>query len=233
MRIRSIKPEFWRSDDIAALPVTARLLFIGLWSYVDDNGVGSDKVSSIAADLFAADLEADPTETFRRVSADSALLESRHLIVRYRADGKPLLYVRNWKRHQLVKNPSIGKNYPLPPAELLEPFALLPSVYVEPPEGLGTGAGEQGSRGTEEQGSEESADAPPSPYCSKHPGGTDRPCRACGTARKAYEKWEADSLVKPTPIPSRYGDHQKSCTGEHRWLPDNTCMNCTERRRTA
>ncbi len=35
VRIRSIKPEFWRSDDIDALSVFERLLFIGLWSYVD------------------------------------------------------------------------------------------------------------------------------------------------------------------------------------------------------
>ena len=40
MRIRTIKPEFWRSDDITALGWATRLLFIGLWSYVDDNGVG-------------------------------------------------------------------------------------------------------------------------------------------------------------------------------------------------
>ena len=30
MRIRSIKPEFWRSEDIADLTVEDRLLFIGL-----------------------------------------------------------------------------------------------------------------------------------------------------------------------------------------------------------
>lgn len=227
MRIRSIKPEFWRSDDIAALPITARLLFIGLWSYVDDNGVGSDKISSIAADLFAADLEADPTETFRRVSEDSACLESRGLIIRYRADGKPLLYVRNWTRHQLVKNPSKGREYPLPPAELLEPFALLPSVYVEATETRGTGAGEQGNRGT---GEREGADAPLSPFCSKHPGGTDDPCRACGTARKRFEKAEADAKNKPTQIPAKYGTHQEQCVGEHRWLPGGTCMHCTARK---
>lgn len=29
MRIRSTKPEFWRSDDIAALALEDRLLFIG------------------------------------------------------------------------------------------------------------------------------------------------------------------------------------------------------------
>jgi hypothetical protein len=47
MRIRAIKPEFWRSDDIDRLDWHTRLLFIGLWSYVDDNGVGRDRESDI------------------------------------------------------------------------------------------------------------------------------------------------------------------------------------------
>src|SRR3954470_12573547 len=60
MRIRSIRPEFWSSEDIAALPWDVRLVFIGLWSYVDDNGVGRDNEKLIVADLFP--LEEDPRE---------------------------------------------------------------------------------------------------------------------------------------------------------------------------
>ncbi len=70
MRIRSIKPDFWRSEDISSLRVEDRLLFIGLWSYVDDNGVGVDRDALIAADLFADDLSRDPRETLARVSRD-------------------------------------------------------------------------------------------------------------------------------------------------------------------
>ena len=33
MRIRSIKREFWRSQDISRLEIEDRLLFIGLWSF--------------------------------------------------------------------------------------------------------------------------------------------------------------------------------------------------------
>ena len=68
MRIRSIKPEFWRSEDVARLTWHDRLLFIGLWSYVDDNGVGIDHEPSIIGDLFAADMFSDPRETVARVS---------------------------------------------------------------------------------------------------------------------------------------------------------------------
>lgn len=68
MRIRSIKPEYWRSRSISCLSLEDRLLFIGLWSYVDDNGVGLDRLSTITADLFADDLERDPRGAFARVS---------------------------------------------------------------------------------------------------------------------------------------------------------------------
>ena len=43
MRIRSIKPEFWTSEDVTDLTYFERLLFIGLWSYADDHGRGQDR----------------------------------------------------------------------------------------------------------------------------------------------------------------------------------------------
>lgn len=150
MRIRSIKPEFWRSRDVTSLPWDTRLVFIGLWSYVDDNGVGWDDLPSIAADLFARDLSVDSTETLRRVSQALSGLEEKGLVVRYKADGKDLLMITGWAKHQLVKNPSTGHNYPIYQAKehvLAEP--LLP-LYGESTETLGTGTGEQGNRGTGE-----------------------------------------------------------------------------------
>ena len=73
MRIRSIKPEFWQSEDISALSIEDRLLFIGLWSYVDDNGVGRGDMADVIADLFAADMFANPRETVARVSRGSRI----------------------------------------------------------------------------------------------------------------------------------------------------------------
>ncbi len=52
MRIRTIKPEFWTSEDVASMDWETRLVFLGLWSYVDDNGVGRDNEKLIVADLF-------------------------------------------------------------------------------------------------------------------------------------------------------------------------------------
>jgi len=150
MRIRSIKPEFWRSDDVDALDWHTRLLFIGLWSYVDDNGVGRDRVSDIVADLFAGDLSGDPPETLRRVSEGLEALSRGGQIVRYVADGRALLFVVGWDRHQQISHPN-KERYRRPTREDATIREPLPNSSGESPETLPTGAGEQGNRGTEEK----------------------------------------------------------------------------------
>ena len=158
MRIRSIKPEFWRSEDIADLTVEDRLLFIGLWSYVDDNGVGIDRLADVCADLFALDLERDPPETFARVSRGLQNLSEAGRIVRYTVEGKSYLHITNWSKHQRIDKPNKAR-YPHPDAEnatIREEFAT-PSR--DPRETPAPGTEEQGNRGTGEQGICDPADA--------------------------------------------------------------------------
>src|SRR5438105_15942569 len=103
MRIRTIKPEFWRSDDITALSREDRLLFIGLWSYVDDNGVGRDDYRTVAAELFA--FEEDMKDAREFVREGLATLSRALLISRYEVDGKAYLHVTNWTKHQKIDRP--------------------------------------------------------------------------------------------------------------------------------
>lgn len=153
MRIRSIKPEFWRSDDITSLPIEDRLLFIGLWSYVDDNGVGRDKLADICADLFAHDLSVSPHDTLMRVDGGLKRLCAGGLVTRYSVEDRPFLYIRKWKEHQRINRPSPGR-YPLPTSDdaVISESSVSDHVVVSEPSL--PGAGEQGSRGTEEQGKE-------------------------------------------------------------------------------
>lgn len=152
MRIRSIKPEFWRSDDIDALDWDTRLVFVGLWSYVDDNGVGIYKMPNIVSDLFANDFYRDPTETLKRVESALRSLESRSMIDLYTVGDRDYLYITNWERHQRVNNPNKPR-YPLPTSENSEPIEGLSRSDTGSNETLSPGAGEQRSRGTEEQSS--------------------------------------------------------------------------------
>lgn len=142
MRIRSIKPEFWRSEDISALGLADRLLFIGLWSYVDDNGVGKDRLSQIAADLFADDLERESSETFARVSRGVQNLFEAGLIVRYEVDSTAYLRITNWSDHQRIDKPGKAR-YPLDDAE----DAKIRESVANPRETLAPGTGEQRNRG--------------------------------------------------------------------------------------
>lgn len=57
------------------------------------------------------------------------------------------------------------------------------------------------------------APSAPSPFCKRHPDGTDKPCRGCKVAWNEYEKWAADD----GPV-----------THTHRWLSDGSCLGCTE-----
>ena len=77
-RIRSIKPEFFTSETITALPLSARLTFIGLWTYVDDNGVGLDNELLITAAIWP--LERDNLETLARTREDIASLSRAGLV---------------------------------------------------------------------------------------------------------------------------------------------------------
>ena len=104
MRIRTIKPEFWRSDDIAALSVEDRLLFIGLWSYVEDNGVGRDEPQLIQCDLYPLDTF---TEASLRTHGGLMRLSQQGLITRYKGpDGRKYLQVNSWDKHQKINRPS-------------------------------------------------------------------------------------------------------------------------------
>lgn len=95
-RIRTIKPEFWVDDQIVELDFVTRLLFIGLWNFVDDEGYIEYKPKRIKMQVFPAD-EIDVSGNLR------SLLESSR-IEEYDSDQGHLLKVTNWERHQKVSH---------------------------------------------------------------------------------------------------------------------------------
>lgn len=156
MRIRSTKPEFWRSKTIARLDWDVRLVLKGLESFVDDNGVGKDDIALIAADVFPRDLSRDPRETLARLTEAISTLANEGLIVRYTVDGEDLLYVDKWADIQRVDKPNKGR-FPRPDGtlEYSEPvdrdsYRKPRETLANPPETLAPVTGEQGNRGTGE-----------------------------------------------------------------------------------
>jgi hypothetical protein len=132
-RIRTIKPAFFRSQEMADLPPTTRLTYIGLWTYVDDAGVGVDDVRLVKADLWPLEDDYETSD----VELDLALLANAGHILRYEVAGRRYLAVLAWKEHQRINRPS-KSSLPLPPC-LTEPSVNPHGALTEgsPQEGKG------------------------------------------------------------------------------------------------
>ena len=160
MRIRSTKPEFWRSERVALLSWDARLVLKGLESYVDDNGVGKDDMALILGDVFSRDMLANPRDTLARVSASVSELHQHGFIHRYEADGTRLLYLSWWDSNQRIDRPGKGR-LPRPDGTMEYKESEIRDSVASPRDTLAPGTGEQRNRGTEEQtSSSEVATAP-------------------------------------------------------------------------
>lgn len=111
-RIRTIKPGFFTSLTIAALPLSARITFIGLWTYADDEGRGIDDPRLVKAEVWPL----DDGMSVKKVDRDLSRLADAGLIIRYCTEDRPYLQVTNWGEHQRINRPTPSK-HPLPTME--------------------------------------------------------------------------------------------------------------------
>ncbi|AAN12630.1 replication initiation protein [Mycobacterium phage Che9c] len=149
MRIRSTKPEFWRSERIASVSWDARLVLKGLESYVDDNGVGKDDIALIVGDVFPRDMLANPRETYARVSEAISELHQAGLLWRYEVDGTRLLFVSWWEDVQRIDKPGKGR-FPRPDGTMNYRDSEIRESVASRRETVAPGTGEQGNRGAED-----------------------------------------------------------------------------------
>jgi len=146
MRIRSTKPEFWRSERIASVSWDARLVLKGLESYVDDNGVGKDDIALIVGDIFSRDMLASPRETVARVSEAISQLSQAGLLWRYEAENTRLLYIAWWESIQRIDKPGKGR-FPRPDGTFGYGESNIRESVAKCRESVAPGTGEQGNRG--------------------------------------------------------------------------------------
>ena len=115
-KIRTIKPEFWTSEQVMECSPQARLLFIGMWNFADDGGVHPAALKTLKAEVYPAD-----DCTVQQVSGWISELIDNGLITEFLANGKRWWHITGW-HHQLINRPSI--RYPRPPAQIDAPLPL-------------------------------------------------------------------------------------------------------------
>jgi len=93
-RIRSIKPEFFRSDQVAEVSPLARLMFIGLWTMADRRGRLEDRPKRIKIECLPYD-KCDPDVLLGELAAAG-------LIERYSANGTDVVQITTFEKHQRI-----------------------------------------------------------------------------------------------------------------------------------
>lgn len=180
-RIRTIKPTFFTSEDVAVLSRGARLTWIGLWTYVDDAARGKMNIRLIKAALYP--LDDDITLDVLAAEIDELIAWGR--LIRYEVDGQSYIAVHGWE-HQRINRPTDSV---LPPPPERSTTAHAPLTEDSPPEGKG----KEGKGG----GGDARASTRPDPWCQDHPGGTEKPCRRCAAARRTAEAWQPPTPTLP------------------------------------
>lgn len=103
-RIRTIKPEFFTSEDIVSVTPLSRLFYISMWCEADREGRMEWKPRTMKIRYFPmddCDIESMATE-----------LISRGLIELYEVDGVTYAEIPSFKKHQVINNRESESNLP-------------------------------------------------------------------------------------------------------------------------
>ncbi len=127
-RSRNLKPGFFKNEDLAECTPEARLTFAGLWTLADREGRLEDRPKRIKAELFPFDSwDVEPL---------LQELAGRSFILRYQVDGRALIQVVNFAKHQNPHHREAPSDLP-PPSP-----GLLPHGMPQKPEALPPSNGE-------------------------------------------------------------------------------------------
>lgn len=231
-RIRTIKPEFFTSEQVAECSATARLLFIGMWVFCDDGGVHPASLSRLKMEIFPADpITVDDLKMLIKELTDRGLIES------YAVEGKEFWHVTGW-HHQRIDKPNFF--YPRSQEFYEQSESIRRGLHDRSStESKGVERSRVESKGNESNGEVCGVPAPPTapPASSKEDGGVkidpescEFPVFPCVAGKKTQSQiWELEQpyvAELQTAFPGV--DVAQQCIKAHVWVKGNL-----ENRKTA
>ena len=111
-RIRYLKPDFFKDEDLAELPFECRLLYAGLWNFADKEGRLEDRHIRLKAEIFPYD-KVDVEKCLGLLTKPKNG-SGQPFIQRYQLSGNKYIQILNWHKHQ--KPHHTEKESAIPPA---------------------------------------------------------------------------------------------------------------------
>ena len=105
-RIRTVKPEFFTSPDTEAASMEARLLFIAMWCWADDYGIGELNLLGLRAFAFPED---DPYLS-NDIQSLCKEVQSAYNVKFYKVGRRSYFQILTWDEHQKTQRRAKDKN---------------------------------------------------------------------------------------------------------------------------
>jgi hypothetical protein len=112
MRIRTVKPAFFKDEDLGDLPPLTRLLFQGLWLMADRDGRLEDRPRLIKTEVLPYD-QCD-------IESMLDVLDKAGFITRYEGGGRRCIYIPGFKIHQRICGNEVKYPSELPAPPVIE-----------------------------------------------------------------------------------------------------------------
>lgn len=172
-RIRTIKPEFFTSEDIVCMTPLARLFYVSLWCESDREGRMEWKPVTFKMRYLPGD-QCDVNELAKE-------LIERGLIVLYMVDGKQYAEIPTFTEHQVINNREASSTHP--PRDKNASRTRAPRAKAE------------GKEGKEGNGKEHAVSAGFDAFWKTWPAGDRKQDR-----KACWEKWQLHGLDDLAPV---------------------------------
>jgi hypothetical protein len=127
-RIRYLKPDFFKDEDLCELPFKTRLLYAGLWCLADREGRLEDRPRRIKAEVFPYDKYMDINKMLDELTKPKKV-SNQPFILRYSVEGRGYIQIVTFHQHQRPHPSEYKSNIPSPEG-MLPPDNSPPSPAI-------------------------------------------------------------------------------------------------------
>lgn len=114
-RIRYLKPDFFKDEDLADLSFEVRLIYAGLWCFADKEGRLEDRPKRLKAEIMPYN-KIDMEKALQVLATPKAnRKDPKPYIQRYEVSGNNYIQILEWHKHQKPHHTEKESQIPKPP----------------------------------------------------------------------------------------------------------------------